>query len=376
MPKLLFVTTLPFYPDSSGGAQQSSLYLFNSLRQLGWQVEIICGLKLSSPCFRRACLRSLKRLQVPSFPVIKDEDLGYPCWRRLNKYSKEHQWIQWLDQRLQEYQPDVVLGHTRPECLLLNYAARKGYPSFFFVRTLNSISTGIIPDEIYPIANSPFTAANTAEVTCNEVGVVLPFVDLERYKVKERERRYITFINTIPEKGVAVAMKIARLLPQERFLFVKGKWENYSNSRQEAFMEPLQDLDNVEVWDHQKDMSQIYAVTDILLVPSQFQETFGRVILEAQVNGIPVVAAKVGGIPYALGQGGILVEPKNNPQAYVDALQRLRSDEKLYAQLSALAIENSQRPEFAPDYQVKNFIQFVESRYSAEVEPQPVDLSR
>jgi glycosyltransferase involved in cell wall biosynthesis len=118
----------------------------------------------------------------------------------------------------------------------------------------------------------------------------------------------------------------------------------------------------VEVWNHQQDMRRIYAVTDILLVPSQFDETFGRVIVEAQVNGIPVVASKVAGIPYTLGQGGILVEPKDKPQGYVEALQRLRTDETLYRQLSALALENSQRLEFDPEQQVNNFIRFVESR--------------
>jgi glycosyltransferase involved in cell wall biosynthesis len=59
----------------------------------------------------------------------------------------------------------------------------------------------------------------------------------------------------------------------------------------------------VEVWEHQQDTRQIYAVTDILLVPSQFYETFGRVILEAQVNSIPVVAANVDSIPYTLVPG-------------------------------------------------------------------------
>jgi glycosyltransferase involved in cell wall biosynthesis len=127
-------------------------------------------------------------------------------------------------------------------------------------------------------------------------------------------------------------------------------------------MKPIYKLPNVEVWNHQQDMRQIYAVTDILLVPSQFDETFGRVIVEAQVNGIPVVASKVAGIPYTLGQGGILVEPKDKPQGYVEALQRLRSDETLYRQLSALALENSQRLEFDPEQQVNNFIRFVESR--------------
>jgi len=41
----------------------------------------------------------------------------------------------------------------------------------------------------------------------------------------KRKRQYITFINPIPQKGLDVAIEIARCLPQERFLFVKGKLE-------------------------------------------------------------------------------------------------------------------------------------------------------
>lgn len=363
MPKLLFVTMLPFHPDRTGGAEQSSLYLFKSLRELGWQVQLICGLSLRSPTFQRACWRSLKGLRIPSLLVVKDEEFGYPCWRRIYKFSqKESQWLKWLDQFLRDYQPDVVLGHTTPECPLLNYAARQGYQSFYFVRNLGTIEAGsVIPEKIHAIANSPFTASITAQVTHQEVKVVLPFVDLSCYQVIKRERRYITFVNLVVEKGVDVAIQIARCLPQERFLFIKGKWRGNSDTNQDTFMKLISSLPNVEVKEHQQDMRQVYAVTDILLVPSQFTETFGRVILEAQVNGIPVVAANIGGIPYTLGQGGILVEPKDDPKAYVDALRRLRTDEKLYLQLSAFAIQNSQRPEFDPQYQVKNFINIVES---------------
>lgn len=364
MPKLLFVTTKPFYPDTSGGAQHSSMYLFKSLRKLGWQVEVICGLSLRSPYFRRTLWQNLMRLRKPSL-VFQDEEFGYSCWRRLIKYSQESQWLEWLDQFLREYQPDVVLGHTSPECPLLNYAARQGYPSFFFVRYLRNFEIGsVIPDNIHPIANSPFTASITAQLTGKEVGVVLPFVDTDRYRVTKRDRKYITFINPVPDKGVDVAIEIARSLPQERFLFVKGKWTDFKASTMESYIEPVDSLPNVEVWEYQSDMRQVYAVTDILLVPSQFQETFGRVIVEAQSNGIPVVAAHVGGIPYTLGQGGIVIEPKDKIQAYVEALQRLRTDENFYVQLSDLAIQNSQRPEFDPEEQVKNFIRLVDSSRS------------
>ena len=360
MPKLLFVTQVPFYPDASGGSEHFLLYLFKSLRQRGWQIEVNCGFDLRSPYFRRACWQAVRHFQKPSPSLsVMDEDLGYPCWRRFRKLIKEHHLIEYLDQRLREYRPDVVLCQDTPKSPLINYAAHQGYPSFHFAQWLNKID---VPDEIHVIANSPFTASLTAPFTRNEIGVVLPLTELEQYRVTKRQRQYITFINPIPEKGLDVAIEIARCLPQERFLFVKGKWAKYKAREIEAFMKPIYKLPNVEVWNHQQDMRQIYAVTDILLVPSQFDETFGRVIVEAQVNGIPVVASKVGGIPYTLGQGGILVEPKDKPQGYLEALQRLRSDETLYRQLSALALENSQRLEFDPEQQVNNFIRFVESR--------------
>jgi glycosyltransferase involved in cell wall biosynthesis len=74
-----------------------------------------------------------------------------------------------------------------------------------------------------------------------------------------------------------------------------------------------------------------------------------------------VVAANVGGIHYTLGQGGILANPGDDPDVYVDALHRLRTDEGFYKQLSALAFQNTQRTEFESEYQIDNFISFVES---------------
>ncbi len=361
MPKLLFVTEHPFYPDTSGGAQQSSLYLFESLQRLGWEIEVMCGLSLRSPFTRRGWLRSLLRLQRPGL-VLQDKDLGYPCWRRLSKFTQLHDWQEWLERRLSKYQPDVVVGYSSPNCPLLNYAASRGYPSFYFVRELSSIEAGeTIPAKIHAIANSPFTASQAKRVTHNPVGVVLPFIDVERYRVPQRDRRYITFVNPVPEKGVDQAIEVARRLPEEKFLFVKGKWTRYQN-RPDAFLEIARELPNVDIIDYQSDMRKVYQMTDILLVPSQFTETFGRVIVEAQANSIPVVAAHIGGIPYTLGEGGLLVQPADQAEGYVEALQQLRHSEGVYERLSRQAYANSQRAEFEPQYQVQRFLKFVESR--------------
>lgn len=360
MPKLLFVTTSSFYPESSGGAQKSSTYLFEQLRQAGWQVNVVCTTSIRSSFFINACLRLR-----PSRAVV-DESLGYPVWRWVRKLGNEQQRSKWFDRYLDRYRPDIVIGQNIPECPLLTHALARGFLSFFFVRSITCFETGSkLPKGLHAIANSPFALIACEKYSSEKVPLVLPFVDLDCYTVENRNREYITLINPIPQKGVEVAIDIARQLPNKKFLFVKGNWSTYTTAQIKEFLKPAYSLSNVEIWDYQSDMRKVYEVTDILLVPSQFSETFGRVIIEAQANRIPVVASKVGGITFTIGKGGIVVEPKDFSKAYVRALERLEN-ESFYQQTSDLAYQNSQRPEFDPQQQVNNFIEAVESYMPSE----------
>jgi D-inositol-3-phosphate glycosyltransferase len=50
-----------------------------------------------------------------------------------------------------------------------------------------------------------------------------------------------------------------------------------------------------------------YRAADLVTVPS-YSESFGLVAIEAQACGTPVVGAAVGGLPYAIGDGGLLID--------------------------------------------------------------------
>jgi glycosyltransferase involved in cell wall biosynthesis len=375
MLKLLFVCDYRFYPELSGGSERSNLYLLKSLYDMGWQIEVICTSQVAysnesiSPYLLNLCSRVWKRLSkllglppMGKVPVVVDEKLGFPCWRVIpNKYTNEHRQAEFFAQRLRDYQPDVVLGQRVATYPILQYSASKGYLTLCFLRDIEGIADcnylKLTADGINFIANSPYLASLVNLISSCKPDIVLPFINPPDYRVNNRGRNYITFINPVPEKGLNVAIEVARQLPQEKFLFVKGDWVGDDISL--LLEQGVYKLPNVEIWEKQEDMRNVYAVTDILIVPSQWPETFGRVIIEAQANSIPVVAANIGGIPYTLGKGGILVDPIDNSQAYVESIKKLRA-ENVYTELSELAFQNSQSPDFDAQYQVKQFVQLVE----------------
>ena len=75
------------------------------------------------------------------------------------------------------------------------------------------------------------------------------------------------------------------------------------------------------------DAEALMPLLDVLVLAS-LNEAVGLVLLEAQANGVPVVATKVGGIPEVVLEGatGILVEPKSAP-ALAQGITTLLKDE-------------------------------------------------
>ena len=81
----------------------------------------------------------------------------------------------------------------------------------------------------------------------------------------------------------------------------------------------------------------MYRAADIVAVPS-YSESFGLVALEAQACGTPVVAAAVGGLPTAVGDGrtGITVDG-HDPREWARVLSGLLDDDELRLSMSRAA---------------------------------------
>ena len=87
-------------------------------------------------------------------------------------------------------------------------------------------------------------------------------------------------------------------------------------------------------WVNPQDLTEYYARSKVLVVPSRWPEPFGMIGLEAMHHGRPVVAFEVGGIPDWLDHGvtGFLA-PEQDVLALANALEKLLRDPALCTKL-------------------------------------------
>jgi glycosyltransferase involved in cell wall biosynthesis len=93
----------------------------------------------------------------------------------------------------------------------------------------------------------------------------------------------ITLINANENKGVHQFLELAKRMPDRKFLGIRPYYGNMNI--------PLPLGGNIEWIPFTDDIRDVLRRTRILLVPSYY-ESFGRVAVEAMINGIPVLYSK------------------------------------------------------------------------------------
>lgn len=143
-----------------------------------------------------------------------------------------------------------------------------------------------------------------------------------------------------PIKGHPLFLKaMARVVR----VFPNAKAQIIGDSPKPQYKEELQSLvrrlglgRNVDFLGTRYDIADLLGKMSVLAVPSVGEEAFGRVAIEAGAVGVPVVAARIGGLVDVIedGQTGLLVPP-DDPLALADAIIRLISDRQLSERLTA-----------------------------------------
>lgn len=86
------------------------------------------------------------------------------------------------------------------------------------------------------------------------------------------------------------------------------------------------------------ELDAYYAASDVFVLPSMFQETFGLVLLEAFSAGLPVIAFRSGGIPELVEhrKNGLIVD-QGDEEALYQSMRELMLDRNLRDSLGASA---------------------------------------
>ncbi len=312
--------------------------LNEALRQLDCDLELeVKNLEITT--------RSGKKYQCFS-EVVARYRLGYPISLAAAEFFLDH-----VEKNLARGGFDFLLFQAELSPQLFEIAERRGVHPIFYAQNGLELSLFQNPGRLpLVLANSKFFRDRLRREHRVRCELLYPAVDLERYRVSQNSHQYMTMINPVKVKGVLAFLQMALALPRRQFLVVEG-W-----ATPVEILRLIKKMPNVTYLEKQVDMRCVYEKTHVLIVPSQWDEAFGRVIVEAQVNGIPVLASQVGGIPEALGEGGVLVKDFKNPEAWLDGLARVEAS---YDELSPAAEANSQR--FSQEKASRRFMEIIES---------------
>jgi glycosyltransferase involved in cell wall biosynthesis len=342
--RILFLNQRAFLPQQLGGVEQTTFELVKHLARAGHASAVMCGMNRHDAVWLRN--RLLAKASGRAFP--RQQYRGTLVYRGYDLSSG-------LEEVLADFAPDalVIAGNSVMSFQLAAQAARGSLPCAYYahdIKTLRNLRSPELLIGVKLIANSRYTAGVISQCLGRDSTVLTPLVDREAYRAGG-SRRYVTMVNPRRVKGGQTAFDLARACPDIPFLFLEA-W-----SETEDFVTELRNaarrFTNVKWLRPTLRMRKVWGATRILLAPSEWEEPFGRVASEAHVSGIPVIASAVGGLPEAVGPGGILIEPGAPLTRWIQALRSLWDDAAVYTQLSARASAYSERPESDPQRQVE-----------------------
>ncbi len=338
--KLVFSTTYGYLPDVVGGLQTTIHELCLALKSKGIEPIVNCG-------FDSAPETTLKSNR-------SDSSLGYQVIRSENPAAV-------LAEVASASSADAICVLTGKRTVpMIVSALQVDLPTAVYLHNVETAQIGgmLLPDpSLLYFSNSEFSSKRLKALFGIESTTLIPLVDPENYRLSTT-REKVLFINPSQIKGVEIFFKIAENLPGIPFQVAESwhvnlQWRAYCSNRAES-------LGNIDWMSSTRDMNTLYGSTRVLLMPSIWEETYGRCVTEAQHSAIPVIGSNRGGLPEAIGPGGILLDPDGEVSEWITAVEKVFNDKKTYNKLSKAALRHATRKQANPETLATIFIESLE----------------
>jgi len=132
----------------------------------------------------------------------------------------------------------------------------------------------------------------------------------------------LSFGTLSDRKGFHIGIEAMRILRDKHG--VKVKYRIIGDGPQRSFLENLiweENLDGqVELLGFQTDVHHYVAQSDIVLIPSIWEDPLPLVVIESMANSKIIIASKVGGIPEMISNEEGFLVPKEDPEAIAEKI--------------------------------------------------------
>lgn len=326
--KIIFANGRRTYPLFQGGDGININDLLNKLGTDGHDV-IAIG-KIDNPDFRES-INNVKN-QLKELGIETSNGTANNIKYKIpNSYGcvllKDELFEKEFRKTLIKCRPDIILTQLNYSHKVIEIASSLSIKVILFVHDhhpFNYLPINRSESISHVFFNSKSTQHHFSYLLKCTHSILYSPLSLDRYKSETVDSKYITMVNPTKDKGEDILKEIIRSFPNQNFLIVSG-WRGIPKE--------FSSFKNVKIVKRQYDMKKVYIKTKILLVPSQWEEAFGRVVIEAMINKIPVIASRVGGLPESIGLGGILINDFVNPKSWIESINKLLGDQVLYKRL-------------------------------------------
>ncbi|MBV9124533.1 MAG: glycosyltransferase [Planctomycetes bacterium] len=371
-PRLLFCSWHGYLDDASGAAV-SLRELFALLAGRGWPCAVLCG-----PALDAAASSGPQPRERPGLRVVNRPAPGGPVSFTLSHFHLDgvggtmflpsafqqgrganqpegEVFLALLSRILERWRPDLVFTYGGDDLArAIRIAAReRGLPVVFWLRNPEYFKPATFATADAILVPSAFLRdLYQARLGLSCTAIPSP-VNRARVLCPDRQGRFVTFVNPEPAKGLFLFARLAEELGRRRpdipLLVVE------SRGRAEALAGTGLDLGrlgNLFGMPNTPDPRDFFRVTRLLLAPSLWAEPSGRVVMEALVNGIPVLASNRGGLPETLARAGYvfpvperytscstLVPAAEEVLPWIETILRLWDDRAFYEQESRRCVE-------------------------------------
>jgi glycosyltransferase involved in cell wall biosynthesis len=295
-----------------------------------------------------------RRGRVADRPIVRYTTGVVPATLLVTRHNDEArpdpaeamQFQRLLEHLLDEFAPDQVIacnGHPMIQVAMAE-ARRRGVTTAFAVRGF-----GYYEPRYFAHVDHAFTCSQfLTDVYRDRVGLIStpiePPIEWSAVVAPTESRAFVTFVHPAPHKGLLLFARLADMLGSRRpdipILVVQSGQSGGS----------LNAIPGVDFAKYPQIMAappvpapkDYFALTRLLLVPSIWEEPFGRVAAEAMINAIPPLVGNRGSLPHVVGGdfsegGGGRVLPI--PDGMTPKTQRLPSTQDVepwYAAVCAL----------------------------------------